>query len=1537
MATLFITVESAGELCAREHTLGTCGAVAVEVRLDGRAGRLLAATSTRPSFPRPSWLPPRCPPSTLRGEVLEVLGVAPSAILSLVLVDRDPLQPPTASGEVFSFGRVELQLPPTAGEPVAPQVYRKCPLVASPGSQGYLTFSISRRAPPAQYQAGVGAGAEPEIVARQEVGSQAELCGVLGVACGPSTAGRVAYEMSIGACVFRTWTYEGDAPTGPQWLHLCERDVPLRVHATSQLAGSGEAAAASGEMQLGEICARGGDAAQRRGPAALALAWRSAGLQGDGDAAPRQGGAPRMHFRFFHADFLRPGACGIPVFRFTLVMASRSCPLPLSICVPAAVFGPQRDNADADEEFAFDFVQLGVAVEICLPEPFRLVGHSLWRVVALDADGVAQSGGDPAQECVVDVLALQLRQGGERVISGTLGSHTLVLRASLLVLDPQVPRALSGGSSEVEATSLSDRWPPPLALLRPRGGGEMVGLLVHALAVHSAAVTRCVLFGGVGGCGAVVVSLPLALNRGRTFVAIEASCGAGAAILWALLPDHGVSASTPVVFGDGVQQLQWTFPSPGGDVHAGALVTAVRWPAVASGVSVLPLQLEVGTIPDATIVSLAPVTCSLSDRPGNTFTWEGGGAAPESTLLSLSLFDEGLGSLEIRCGAEQLAVSIFLLDVLELQVPDRSAVWFPILYGEAPRPGTNVARPRRALLRTKFLYLPMRLHWQVERVGQPLPASEFHGSGVSGLLLLQGVSLLAAPGAEAHCKHCSAAGADAPWEPGPDVSMISTGDQHPGIRRRGHAVGSARARRLCGAVACWNPLDKRARLVDLVPYIVATPFVVVSPRAADFRHAASELHLQLELKLTCTACGQVATLTATPQVPLLASALPPWQSFTVDLDVFGAGWRGTSALGPRRGGVACARLFACTSRFMREPEGLLSLSLRALQDGGPGVPELLRQETAASKVQVHPAYFRAGMGGEAAFDVAVAVRLGIDGGASVLIDGTRGVSEQLYVETSARHLERSVTLEVQERSGARRLLTSVSVPILGALGDGRSPVVFPLIMRRGIRLALVAEYEAHVACRGGFVGAADADASEGACSPRVPKALPAEDVRGRLVNEIGQLQRRVASPEFLVPSRARSTSPGTSPRRSADGAAGGGRSARGARAAPARPSSASVAPARAARTPRRASSGGERRFAGVGGRSHAFLERGDHLWLAPRGPKAAIASNRFWSQEMERRRPSSQPRAAGSGGVGTGGGAAGAGAVGAIGGVGAAGTVPGHSGAGRDNTSGVKDEALRHQRELMDKEKADVHKLREQLKPARAGAQRAERRLAHARLHLRVAEQELHRGGIARADAVAARSPKPASLPYPGGAVGAWRGGGNDGEGEAGDGVVDCARPGAPQFCTKCQAVPLHLAALRFCEGCLPGVKLDVCNWQASVGHLLLQRASLRGELEVAETETRRLLAEHTALGEQVAAAEDGEAFEGNQASLRPLVQLRALLLGAAGREASERALLALLAEGGADAEERLARAEVALLCAAAQSAEIAEALRCADQEFGEL
>ncbi|CAE8651898.1 unnamed protein product, partial [Polarella glacialis] len=345
--------------------------------------------------------------------------------------------------------------------------------------------------------------------------SGVEFCGVLCVAPGPKLpSGSWAFEASAGACAFASWEVQvshrgvgddsplphfGSSPSGqpqpplilsqmPQRLFVMEHDPTLSVHATlvdTDVDDVAVGASAKVEVHLSRVEGPHGlcNALLEARPAPLSLLWKSSNL------ASRD--RPQLHLRFFQTDFLRPGRQSGLCIRITLLAAPEMLPLPLGIHVPAGCFS--RADGQEDEEATFAISRLGDCTEICLIDPLRLVGRSVWRITsgfAIDPPVVANPAAPELSECLIDLLALRLHLDGDKTLTLPVGGSLVVVRVALAALQVDVARPVLGVFVPDVAKSEELHVQPAVSR------GEVVGLVVHALAVHSPVVTQCLLSAG---------------------------------------------------------------------------------------------------------------------------------------------------------------------------------------------------------------------------------------------------------------------------------------------------------------------------------------------------------------------------------------------------------------------------------------------------------------------------------------------------------------------------------------------------------------------------------------------------------------------------------------------------------------------------------------------------------------------------------------------------------------------------------------------------------------------------------------------------------------------------------------------------------------------------------------------------------------------------------------------------------------------------------------------------------------------------------
>ncbi|CAK0843922.1 unnamed protein product, partial [Prorocentrum cordatum] len=994
--------------------------------LDG--GPALSQSTAQPSFPCACWT-----------EALPVPGASSGAVLTLALLDDDPLQPRAGR---FSFGRVELQL---TGEFMGRHDH--VPLQDSPGSTGYLTFELSRAPMRVEGRRRQGPTHLRPTLPSWLQGTDADFCGVLRVAADRRSR-RGVFQVSVGRCNFTSWEAGFEARSGEcgKRLLVVESKPLMSVHATLQ-AEEGRTLDAHGELHLAKVEGPSGTQSllMEDRPNPLTLQWKTAEHGRE---------RPHLHYRFFSAEFLQPSDPSGVCVTVTLQMASATVSLPLAVHVPRECF--QRGAGAGTEAFALG--RTGARAEIYLPDAQRLVDWSAWEVTPAvpTAFPACPGPGSAGGGWLVDVLALRLRLGTERTVALPLGPDLVVLRfcASRLSLLPR-PVLGDGGAQEASAAPAQD----------PRSG-EVAGIVVHSLAVHSPAVCQCLLSGGAGPS---VLFAELPHQASRCFVPAEPD-GRGRVCIHALLPEWGLSASAEAQLGDGALELHWVFATQQGDVHAAGRATCAQWPVPVGGHPTVPVTAHVLRlrIPEELVPQLAPVEVRLGRGPGRSFVWAGSEDGGDEEILPYSAFEEDPCAVSVRCGKQARAQMQFsLLDLLAAQLltGGRGLLSLPVLVeADVQRDGTRFAA---------FLFLPVRLQCSATAVAHG-PTGPVASAG--GLLLLQGVAVSASLDATAHRAGCPAL--ENPerhaWQPAPRVSMRA-GAQH--------SSGLALPRTLCCAAASWGPDGRAQRCIDLTPHVLA----VLLPGAPG------EADLRVDLQLQCPHCGANVELQASPKDSLELAQLPAWRSFTVRMQVHS---RGPQVL--RGGALAFARMAVCPSRLARSPQGLLSLSLETPRgEDEAGLPELLDW---CGRLGGH------GAQGRSEGDAALSVRLSVTGPtpASLSLDGMSVIAApaQLVVETGAEHALAYLTLEAQRLSGLRVLLARVPLAALGPLEDGR-PVRYPLLFTPNLRPVLVATYEP----RRGFP---TSDAAEAAPAPAAEPGGPAEAVpspRARLAAEIRSVMR----------------------------------------------------------------------------------------------------------------------------------------------------------------------------------------------------------------------------------------------------------------------------------------------------------------------------------------------------------------------------------------------------------------------------------------------
>ncbi|CAJ1408763.1 unnamed protein product [Effrenium voratum] len=504
---IFVANAEASDLCPRDHELGVCGRVRLVAFLDGI---LCGVSEAQPSFPRPRWAP-------------LALARGSAAQLALVLLEADHLQP--RRGAAFCYGAASLSL---AGLAWQRRLASDGPLENAPGRYGTLSFEVCCDEPP---PAPPSAPPQPEA----HLAHPMDWCGVLRFAIDfRELSGTWSLEAAAGngsspSSGFISWTEEAEkspvAPKAPQQLFVVERDVVFSAHA-----GLADRGLAGGCVrQLSQM--RG-----PRGPCNMFLEPHPEPLTMD--VAVKQ--PPQIHLRFFPADYLRPRPgmpCGISV-RFTLAAAPPKLQMPLVIHVPAGCFSDQEHRPDA----SFSISHLGDCAEINLLDPLRLLGRSLWRVSA-GFEAQVERGPGLSQllalsESLVDILAMRLRAGDEKVVTLPVGEHSVVLRVVLAALRVDVPRPVLG--IFMPPTDAADEL-----RLEASSQGEVAGIFVHSLAVHSPHV-RCCLVTASSDAGALLHPLPH--MGGKVF--IPAQCDhRGKVVVHAFLPEFGYHAVAETALG----------------------------------------------------------------------------------------------------------------------------------------------------------------------------------------------------------------------------------------------------------------------------------------------------------------------------------------------------------------------------------------------------------------------------------------------------------------------------------------------------------------------------------------------------------------------------------------------------------------------------------------------------------------------------------------------------------------------------------------------------------------------------------------------------------------------------------------------------------------------------------------------------------------------------------------------------------------------------------------------------------------------------
>ncbi|CAE7470974.1 hspD, partial [Symbiodinium sp. CCMP2456] len=466
--------------------------------------------------------------------------------LTIMLVDADPLQP--RAGAPFCFGYVRLK------EDLAPLAYQhrlsfRQSLEGAPGRYGVLSFQVCSVAVVA------GPPPVPEDADLPDLSHPLDWCGVLRFSpeirdmprgnCGlwsveaaagpPDDRGRLCPSFN-----FVSWHVQEEEGVGNHrmWMHwrhkqlfVVERDLLFSIRATSREVG-----------WEGSCIQR---LSKMRGPRGPCNMFTEAHPDPVLLKMPGTEVSVAMHLRFFPAEFLRPRshAGGISI-RITLLAAPPILQLPVVFSVPSGCFSLSGDNA---KDTIFHISRIGDCTEVCLSDPLRIVGRSVWKVSETGREATTLDELRPDTDCLVDILALRLRAGDDKVITLPLGDHTIVLRLCLTVLHADIARPVLGvcvpALEPVEV--LGGQGPGP------SGHGQVVGIFVHALAVHSPQVTCCLLSGGPEAASAFY---PLPHVGGKVFVPAQPD-GRGKVNILAFLPEFGCLAAAQTAVGDGCLQL----------------------------------------------------------------------------------------------------------------------------------------------------------------------------------------------------------------------------------------------------------------------------------------------------------------------------------------------------------------------------------------------------------------------------------------------------------------------------------------------------------------------------------------------------------------------------------------------------------------------------------------------------------------------------------------------------------------------------------------------------------------------------------------------------------------------------------------------------------------------------------------------------------------------------------------------------------------------------------------------------------------------
>lgn len=1399
MATRIYIAAEATDLCPREHELGSYGLPRLWAFWDDRA---CGTSEAQPSFPRPRWRP--------FSVLVPPLALGSGGELTVKLLESDPLQPrPQAP---FCYGSVIL-----SSSELQPVTYRSVviskPLERAPGKYGQLSLELSLQ-PLAD---NVRAAPSPAL----HLAHPKDWCGVLRFAADfGELQGRWSMEAAAFCAAdgkagkaspssgFISWTAEGEA-TDVKELFIVERDVVFSAHA-------------SRENLTGKCVKR---LSRMRGPGGSQC---NMFVEAHPEPVPLEivgvKQPPRMHLRFFPADFLRPRAgmpCGISL-RFTLAAAPPGLELPLVIYVPSSCFS---SYAQEHAEASFCISHIGDCAEVCLMDPSKLLGRSLWRLSAnFSSPDSAES------QSFLDVLSLKLHLGDERVLTMPLGDHAIVLRLLPSTLRLDVPRPVFGLF-----------LPPAEAAeeLRLHGAeqGEVAGIFVHSLAVHSPHVRCCFISAGPDPG---TLFYPLPHMGGKVFIPAQPNEN-GKIVAYAFLPDFGYHAMAETAIGDACSQLHWVFNEGAKTaVLAAALITIARWP-VSEGLSSASISLRVmqTSVPEQASSLLAPLNITFGQS--DAFTWSGKDGEHEA-ILSAAAGD----GMEVQCG-EAVTSSFSLPELLlaqsalgftyeeepqeaeseesyseeeqtapkKLVFDEKQGMLVPTSGSDSDesreakearrarhrRPERSRKRPRRRVealapgnlslpviveerqgnqSAMAFCFLPVRVQHVSERpmlqgaLDAAMHRIQSPERETAGVILLQQFSAFARLDAhqDPSCQGC--------WEPVHALSLTATG--FPGVAARASCRTAVHSFR--GCAASWGVVTSSKQSP---PHILKMRFATPPGQ--------KHLDVQIEFRFTCSTCGGFATFTAFGQVQMTAL----WQPIDVHLAIRKD--QGVIAAGHL--GAAFARLMLCPSQICTQP-GLLTLELQPLYPGGPGVSELLDLETNL---------VRSGFYGPAMHEVPAGLRLAVDkaGGPALILDGrpedltaAGRAKRQLCLELAPEDALTDLTLELQALTGSRRFLRSMLLAALGPLGD-TAVMAFHIHFGPRCSLALLCSFEAQ----------RHALQLRQARQPEMPiAAKPAESVPLEDPWRSSQQRRVSQALQRLRPE------PGGTPRRE-----------------------------------RRAKGGtvttGWRRST----KSHPFLERGPHHWLTDQCPypvqrTEARRVQQTWTQEMGRQRPASAPRSKGYGQPSSP----------------VAAPVRRNLPPGWDQKAEAKD-GPKYRAEFIGRQKQKVFQLREDLQRCRVSKERMDQQMSHLRRLLRQAQQELDpkashpRGGATKIKTIRSlRSKSQSGVKLEGSSASAEQ------------------RDESKQVCLRCEkAIP---AEGRFCGGCFPDVLEEALQLREKVGKQLVQAAALRHKLDGQKREEAKLEARKCDLEARLFASEAGvqdSNTEPAQMVLATMAQLRSL------------------------------------------------------------